>query len=425
MSDYPMPTQTGLLDYASLPIAAVSLTAAQVDRAIDLSSRVNEPQQWQTYLNALAVFGLEQWLQERAPNLTVNLDDCTAVQPADSPQPVVSNLSVGAFKLCLITNGSAIDAVITVPGAAIEQPDLAAHFYVLLEVAEEQEQVTVLGFVRYDQLTSQLQANRQQPDAEQNYALPLAWFDQEPDQLLLFLRCLEPIAIQLPVGGQEAEGRRQEAGGNLVDSTSEAGANDVSGSRELGVGSWEGMTGDLLQRVTQPAVNAGLWLRDELDQLAQQLSWSLLPPLETASALRSTPAELNAIAAALSRANIVVPRQTRVAYRDVIVDHLSLRLYAVAWSLFDAPSSGETTEQEWTLVLILGAQPDTTLTQPVSLRVSDQTQVLVERILEPATSFVYASVIGSWDEQFIATIDLMNGQALTLQPFAFAPDQTP
>ncbi len=403
MSDYLMPAPT-LLDYASLPAAAVSLDAAQVDQATAMSRQVNEPQQWQTYLNALAAFGLEQWLAERAPNLAVNLDDFTTRRLADTAAMVVSRVSVGDFKLCLITQGSGLDDVITVPSVAVTQPTLAAHFYVLLEVAEEQEQVTVLGFMRYDQLITQLQASHCQPDADQNYALPLAWFDQEPDQLLLYLRCLDPIAIPLPT--------LQTSGADVIDPTSAAGVEDVSENQRMG-------PVDQLQQVVQPAVNAGLWLRNELDQLAQQLSWYLLPPLTAATALRSTPAALTAIVTELARANIAVPPQARVVYRDVMVDHLSLRLYATAWALSDGADA------EWTLVIVLGAQPGTTLTQSVALRLSDQTQVLVERVLEPSTSFVYVSAIGTWDEQFTATIDLMNGQTLTLQPFAFAPDQTP
>ncbi|HEY9743174.1 MAG TPA: hypothetical protein V6C90_22025, partial [Coleofasciculaceae cyanobacterium] len=53
--------------------------------------------------------------------------------------------------------------------------------------------------------------------------------------------------------------------------------------------------------------------------------------------------------------------------------------------------------------------------------VSDQTGVLVERVLEgdDNSSYFFTSVIGSWDEKFIVTVCLAPGITQTLPPFSF------
>jgi len=52
---------------------------------------------------------------------------------------------------------------------------------------------------------------------------------------------------------------------------------------------------DILQLLTQPVVHLGCWLWDELDELAQELSWVLLPNIAPASAMRSPTEEFEAI----------------------------------------------------------------------------------------------------------------------------------
>jgi hypothetical protein len=53
--------------------------------------------------------------------------------------------------------------------------------------------------------------------------------------------------------------------------------------------------------------------------------------------------------------------------------------------------------------------------------VGERANVLVEREVEPDAleTYLYTRVVGTEDEQFIVTIALMNGEALTLPPFAF------
>ena len=107
----------------------------------------DEKQQWQAYLNALATLAFAAWLEERLPDY--------------SPQQIsngvadISYLKIDGFKLCLIATEHVLDEVVSIPRIALEQTDLIAHFYVVLEVLEDQEQVVIRGFLRYDELMAQ------------------------------------------------------------------------------------------------------------------------------------------------------------------------------------------------------------------------------------------------------------------------------
>jgi hypothetical protein len=174
---------------------------------------------------------------------------------------------------------------------------------------------------------------------------------------------------------------------------------------------------DILQLLTQQAMNVRRWLSNELDELAQELSWILLPmpSLATATALRSPTEEFEAIVRELHLSGLAISPQARGAYRDLQVAGLSLRLYALTWPLMTGSIP------EWTLLLILGAPSETNLPIGLTLRVSDQTGILVERVVgsDNNSPYFFTSVIGNWYEKFIVTIGLAPGFKLTLPPFSF------
>jgi hypothetical protein len=180
------PTDFGLL----LP-EIIWLEPEHFDRAIEITDSVNsEAHKWQTYLNALALLGFEEWLSERIPDKTVNRD-INLIKAG-------CYLKVGEFKLCLIATEHLLDEVVNVPQDAIEKPELTAHFYVVLEVLEEQEQVIVRSFLPYDQLVYYLHRSNSQLLRDGCYQLPLSLFDAEPNDLLVYCRKLEATAIPLP-----------------------------------------------------------------------------------------------------------------------------------------------------------------------------------------------------------------------------------
>jgi hypothetical protein len=145
----------------------------------------NEADKWQTYLNALALLGFEEWLSTRITQQPIKRDSN------------ISYLKVGEFKLCLIATEHILDEQVNLAVDFIERPELAAHFYVLLEVLEEQEEVIIRGFLRYDELINYTTIKLQPRDGF--YRLPLAEFNPEPNHLIFYSRFLEPTAIPLPV----------------------------------------------------------------------------------------------------------------------------------------------------------------------------------------------------------------------------------
>jgi hypothetical protein len=183
-------------------------------------------------------------------------------------------------------------------------------------------------------------------------------------------------------------------------------------------------------------VNLSQWLPNILDEGWQVIS-ELLEPAEPSFAyvygLRSRQVNseesdrvgnltFGEIRSQLIGKGREIPSEARGAYRDFNLSENPLRLYAVTWSV---PTQKNATE--WTLLLILGAQPGHVLPPGIKLQVSDQAQILVEQVVEPSAeeTYLYTCVVGTWDEQFIVTVALINGEALTLPPFAFISKSLP
>ncbi|BAY66837.1 hypothetical protein NIES22_69810 (plasmid) [Calothrix brevissima NIES-22] len=444
------------LDFDALPTSAVILSPDEIDQAAILSNQIlNESKQWQAYLHYLALSAFEQWLQERAESLTINREQCTILQPVLANFiSGVANLQVGEFKICLIATGSLSDEMVSIPRVVVDLPEFIPHFYVLVEVLEEQEAANVYAFLSYEELQDNLQGNSFQSDW--NYQLSISCFDSSPDRLLLYLRCLESSAISLPVIPSNRTAILANTQNQLVELLPQL----QSPKRELSeVLTWEqaavvltspelinwvytlqtqaatknlemGSTNpestatftslqDVIKLITQPALNAGRWLWDELDDLAASLSWVLLPSFADASQMRpirSPEEEFEVIATQLRQRGLEIPVQARGAYQDLLLAGIPLRLYAVTWHLLS-----ESQEPEWSLLLILGAPALSSLPSEIKLRVSDQTGILDEPGLnaESEDSYIFTRVVGNWDEKFLVSVSLMDGVEVTLPPFAF------
>lgn len=433
------------LDFEVLPPTAISLSTEEINQALELSHKIpSTNRQWQTYINALALFSVKQWLGERADYLTIKPEESTIFQPSlANAIAVVANLPVGDFKLCLIPTGSLDDSEVSLPQIVVDLPEYVPHFYVLVEVLEEQEAAVISGFISYPDLIKHRQKVNLQPDADWTYPLPLTWFDNEPNRLLLYLRCLEPAAISLPKVNQE---RPQ------IDSTMQRELTTLlpqlqSPESELWqVLTWEqGKTvltnrellnwvynlqqqthkysvktslKDLLKLLTQPAINVGRWLWDELDELAQEFSWQLLPNLTPTVAMRSPTEEFQAIISQLQHQGLEIPYQARGAYQDIFLAGITLRLYAVTWHLLS-----EADPHLWTLLLILGTASHDALPAHLKLRVSDQTSILLEKEInsEQGDAYLFTRVVGNWNEKFLVSVSFRNDIEVNLPPFAFYP----
>jgi len=437
-----------LLDFERLPIEAIFLSEEAINQALELSNQINNAsRQWEKYLNTLALFALAQWLGERDDSLSVDREECTVLQPAiANVLTAIDKLQVGEFKLCVIGTGSLTDQEITLPRAVVDLPEFIAHFYVLVEVLEEQECAVVRGFSTYQQLIEKLRNAKLAPLSDWTYQLPLKWFVNDPDHLLLYLRCLEPEAIPLPIVPEE---RLENLSRMQCELTALLPQMQVPERELWQVLTWEQGTAvltspeilswiynlqkqdslsgklaspqstpylsDLIKLLTQPAINVGRWLWDELDNLAQEFSWVLLP-IAPATAMRSPGEEFTAIKSQLQQQGLEIPLQARAAFKDLLLAGFQLRLYAVTWHLVTEPDP-----HLWTLLLMLGTPLGDNLPYNLKLRVSDQTGILVEQGInqESGGSYLFTRVVGSWDEKFLVSVSLMDGVEVTFLPFAF------
>lgn len=446
------PNTDFLLDFETRSQESIFLEDESIQQAIQISNTILNPnQRWQTYLNALALFGFEQWMRDRDLDLIIDRRQCLLLKPQYANLlEGVCNLQIGDFKLCLLAIGTMFDEVISLPRIICDRPEYTAHFYVFVSVDEEQERVNIEGFLSYSQLVErQLQAR-----SDWTYQIPLTWFDSNIENLLLYLRCLEPTAINLPsLDSNNISSLRQLQSeltplipqlqsshrplweilsweqGALLLTTPEL-VNWLYNIRmESSLGQNRAILTNKLSQIVQHlnrgVINVNLWLQEELDRVSQNLAWMLIPSeVLVPSELRSLALpnrvsdfeQLEGFLRNLRRTEIEIPSETCGGYKNFNLDNNSLRLYALTWSMLS-----EDNIPEWTLLLILGAQPSQVMPQGVKLQVSDATGILDEQLLEQTreNTYLYTLVIGSLDEQFSVAISLSNGETLTLPPFAF------
>jgi hypothetical protein len=340
--------EVDLLDWKRLNPAQVTLSLEQVRQA----ARLSQPstQRWQTYLSKLGMMGFQQWLSDRAPDL--------AIQPQPGSLGTVHRLQVGGFQICLIPIVSGIEETVSVPISIFDAPERAAHFYVLAEVIEEAETIAISGFLSYEQYRQS--RNRLQAQSDSTVDLPLNWFNTNANALLLNLRCLEPSAIRLPAAQRET-------------------------------------------------INVGLWLRNQMDAIAQELGWVLMPNL---SAVRSLREDFELIRSTLEQQGVQIPAEARGAYRSLRSTEGSFRLYAVTWEVLEA--------SEWSLLVTVGAEPNEVMPRNLKLLVRDETQLLFEQALEnQERSVLYAQVLGDYQEKFWVTVMANEDDAYEIPPFGF------
>ncbi|WP_235595991.1 DUF1822 family protein [Mastigocoleus testarum] len=448
--------------FEPLPIETIYLDSEDISRAVEVSNKIpNYSRQWQTYLNALTLCIFEKWLEERYNTLTVDWEESTINKPALANLiPATTNLKVGEFKICLITIPSIFEEQVSLSKIVVDIPEFVPYFYVLVEVLEEQECGCVRGFLSYSKLLENLEnigtIEKNSLQTDWNYQIPLTCFENNPNNLLLYLRALEPTAISLPAIPSD----RREILAAMESEFVKLLPNLRSPETEFWqVLNWEQATAvltnielvdwiynlqiqtrnhqtqnnqtqnhqthnlelntsvrDLIQLLVQPAINVGRWLWDELDEVGEQLSWTLLPSFASATAFRSPLEEFEAIKLQLETQGIEISSVARSGYHDFVLAGIPLRLYAVTWN-----SSTENEPSSWSLLLILGTPVPDTLPENLKLRVSDQTGILVEQGVNPeqVESYLYTCVAGNWNEKFIVTASLSNGVEVTLPPFAF------
>ncbi|NJK52186.1 MAG: DUF1822 family protein [Leptolyngbyaceae cyanobacterium SU_3_3] len=345
----PLPGFPDLLDWRSLNTTPTQLAPEHIQQAVSLSRSIYlSDQRWQVYLSALGVLGFEQWLGERDPDLMVQ-QNSQSQSGASIWQPSLANLlsvgcniQVGAFKVCLITVGSLLDDQVNVPIAALNLPDFAAHFYVLMQVLEEEEQVAVTGFFTYEHYRQHQTSLH--IDRDWTYALPFDWFNLDPQALLLNLRCLQPDSIRLAAMDvtQPSVALRQKLASLRSQFYQQPAWEILTVEEGMTLLSNPDLVNSLYVSPPPQAINVGLWLRNQIDSVAQELGWQLMP----SPAMRSLREDFDTIRLSLEQQGVQIPPSARGAYRVLRSQQTSLRLYALTWLLSES--------SEWMLLIALG-----------------------------------------------------------------------
>ena len=321
---------------------------------LDLSP-VPAQERWTYGLQQLAVQGFERWLREREPSLSFTALNSAAVSTALG--------QVGPFKVCLIPVGLADDEV-AIPQVVIEQPDSMAHFYVTVAIDEEAEVASLGGFLTYDQLTAACADIA--ADVDQTYPLSAVVLNPDGNALLLFLQCLSPDEIALP-----------------VPTTPEPFS--------------------LVEAIRQPLANAGTWLQQQADSLLPNDVWQPIP----AMALRfDTESIRDQLTAALQDHSLptTLPAEAREAYQIIALAGCTFRLFAAVWP--EPDGSGD-----WMLLTILCPEPGQPFPPGVSLIIDEITperpRVELARetlAAENQTTALFAQVKGNRHDVFDITV---------------------
>ncbi len=422
MIDQPVPMSDlpDLPDWQSLNETRTELLPEHFQVAARLSKSIPSQQRWQVYLCALGVLGFEQWLKERATRMHFQQRSASIWQPAYANLLAAAcNIQVGSFKLCLITSNNLTDQH-SIPFAVFDIPDFAAHFYVLMQVEEEKQQVAVSGFMSYQQYQHYQQTARLQVDSDWTYTLPSTWFNLDPDALLLNLRCLEADAIQLPaplpaVKNNTTIALRQKLEKIKFQLQTQHPWELLTVKEGTTLLSNPGLVDWVYQAASGsfalPLINVGDWLRNRLDPVAQELGWMLMPSLAL-SKMRSLEEDFDKIRAGLEQQEIHIPPTARGAFRDLDYERGGFRLYAIMWVL------SETTEPEWMLLIALGSQPQAQMPKTLKLEVRDETQLLFTQSLSDTSQGVlYAQVIGNCNERFWVSVTADDEAVFEIPPF--------
>ena len=387
MNNYINDYQAELLAFKELT-EIIHLDPEQTEEAWKITENVKAEQgqlqvnSLQVYFQALGLVAFEEWLKKREPNLLIDRKKTSLSHP-ESAQEInaVCNLQVGEFKVCLISSVGFSDELINVPRVVINDPEFAAHFYVVIGVEDELEVAAVRGFIRHDELVN---LTRNIPVlSDDSYEVHFASFHQKVDELLLYLQCLSAVDIPSPISDKQSNGIQK-----------------------------------VIQDLPEQAINVGVWFQNKLDEVAQKLSWSLLPasslsPLRFKESIATPAEDLESILTQID--DLEIPAVAARSYGNIQLGENQLRLYALTWCLPE-------TEDEWSLLVILGAVPPNDPPLGVKLQVSDEDfkEIWDEQILEADSDCLYAQIEGSKEEKFLVTVTSADGKTESSVPFEFS-----
>ena len=374
-------TSTEMISFPALT-ETLTLELEQQQQALDMANQMAEkPGTLAIYLQCLALLVFEDWLEkrepslrvERAANVLVNSGLSQAIAKVINP---VCHLQIGDFKICLIPTFEFSDPFVTMPEGIVTIPQFTAHFYVVIAIDDDLGIAGIKGVNRYDNLVKII--SNLVVESDHNYEVPLSRFTMTGDELILDLQCLSPQEIPLP---------------------------EIPHPSQY-------YTKDVIEILSQRAIDVGQWLYNQIDDLAQELSWQLLPAPSPQLRFSRNPAQ--ELAEIITIIDIEIPAAAVRSYREFQLAGIPLRLYAVTWQLPQSEPEGD-----WTILLILGASPGNTPPLGIKLRITDYTMVLDQQELSTNNDYLFTQFVGANHEKFLATITTADETAQTSMLFEF------
>lgn len=429
------------LDWAELDTGAMltELEPEHLDQALTISQDVKRTsRQWSCYIQALALFGFQDWLQRREPELVVGSKACSTRQPAYANViDAVCNLQVGEFRVCLLPILGLKEEAVSLPRAVVELSDFGAHFYVAISVDEDAEATAVRGFLRSDQI---LEVPLKLAADTWSYQLSITQFNQNADELLLNLRCLDQEAILLPQQSQVQTFDRQAFAVSSLSKLQQENLQNVltweEGAafllhpellewlyqqqiRPSSASDFALKMQEQLTLATQQAINAARWLQGELDAVAQQLGLWLSPP--QAAAIRWATYEDNRDHTIdyFRRQGYPIPDGLTPVHYSLDGPDQPWCLCLLAWP-HAAQDEASARQSSWSLLLLLTTRNGDRLPAGTCLRVSNQVDVQSSVCLEFESAVLSTTVEGFYDERFLATVLSATAEPLLLLPCRFA-----
>ena len=366
MNNYIEDIDNELLEFSGLT-EIIQLEPEQSEEAWQITENVKiQNGKLQIYFQALALVAFEEWLQKREPNLSVNRKKISLHPECAQEINAVCNLQVGNFKVCLIPTTSFSDEWIDISQMVIHSPEFANHFYVVIGVDDELEVAGIKGFATHNELVSM---TAKMPVLSDNiYELNLAKFHQRSEELLLYLQCLLPTDIKLP-------------------------SVTVESSQD---------TPSLANALNRKAVNIWLRMQNKWDEFSEELGWQLLPAPSYFMRFRPNDAEdLESILQAISSVEVPDFAVRRCCHLELGATRL--RFYAITWCL---PEN----QENWNLLLILGAIPGNKPPLGLRLQISDLEEVLDEQEFDEENDNLFTLIEGNKEDKFLVTITSADGR---------------
>lgn len=179
----------------------LALEAHDFEQAIVLSRTVEDlSEQSNLFLYQLGLIMIERWWKTNQNQWTLDTTQASRHSHRDlGTEQAISNLRVGNFTLCVLIAEHFMDDQFRIPTRALKESNLAAHFYLPLEIIEDESIARLHGFVRHDQLLKYVKADRLELEAETDcYMLPLSCCDEVLDHLSIFMHHSDPKLFGLP-----------------------------------------------------------------------------------------------------------------------------------------------------------------------------------------------------------------------------------